>query len=252
MALLTNVILDQLLNHTSIRHFQAKPLTKEQVQTLIEAAQHASTSTFSQQYSIVSVTDPDVKDQLADITGHHWLVNSGHFFVMVADQYRNLQIAKAHNTDPYILHTTDKFLASVFDTAIATQNIMVAAESMGLGGTIMGSILNDSKRVIDLLDLPELTFPLLGLAIGYPADQPEIKPRLPQAEMHFDGSYKLPTDFNAQLAEYDADVANYYGSRSSNDRIESFSHHIVAELGRSHEVRKELLATIKRQGFLLD
>ncbi len=80
MALLTNVILDQLLNHTSIRHFQDKPLTKEQVQTLIEAAQHASTSTFSQQYSIVSITDPDVKAQLADITGHHWLVNSGHFF----------------------------------------------------------------------------------------------------------------------------------------------------------------------------
>ncbi|KRL22429.1 NADPH-dependent oxidoreductase [Lentilactobacillus kisonensis] len=252
MSRLNNVILDQLFNHTSIRHFQNKALTADQVTTLVEAAQHASTSTFSQQYSIVSVTDPAVKQQLAEITGHHWLVNSGHYFVMVADQYRNLQIAQANNADPYILHTTDKFLASVFDVAVATQTILIAAESMGLGGTIMGSILNDSKRVIELLDLPELTFPLLGLAIGYPADKPEIKPRMPQPAMHFDGSYKLPADFNAQLADYNQTVSDYYGSRSSNGRDESFSHHIVAELGRGHDVRKELLQTIRDQGFLVN
>ncbi|GHP14199.1 NADPH-dependent oxidoreductase [Lentilactobacillus fungorum] len=245
-------ILNQLMNHTSIRHFKNQPLSVKQVTTLIDAAQHASTSTFSQQSSIISVRDPKVKDELAVITGHPWLTNSGHYFVMIADQYRNLQIAKAHQVDPYVLQTTDKFLAGVFDAAIATQNIMVAAEAMGLGGTIMGSILNDSDRVIQLLDLPELTFPVLGLAIGYPADQPELKPRMPQTMMHFDGSYHLPADFDSQLVDYDQLIAEYYGTRSSNERQESFSHHIVAELGRSHEVRQDLLATIKQQGFLID
>ncbi len=251
MVSMNDSVLDQLLTHRSIRHFKKRALTTEQVKKLVNAAQHASTSTFSQQYSIISVTDPKILKAIATITGHPWLLDSGHYFVVIADQYRNLQIAQKQGADPFILHTTDKFLASVFDAAIATENIMVAAESMGLGATIMGSILNDSMQMIELLNLPKLTFPLLGIAIGYPDDQPELKPRMPQSEMHFENRYQLPQD-DAQLDRYNKLLAAYYQKRGTNRRTETFSHHIVAELGRPHQVRADLLDNIKSQGFLIN
>lgn len=136
---MTNQIIEQLTQHRSIRNFQNKPLTNEQVAVLVDAAQHASTSTFSQQYSIISVTDPKILKEIGRISGHHWLMNAGHYFVMVADQHRNLRIAKAHDSDPFILHSMDKFLASVFDTAIATENIMLQPKAWGLAAQSWGA-----------------------------------------------------------------------------------------------------------------
>lgn len=247
---MTNPILEALTQHRSIRQFENKPLSPHQVTELVDAAQHASTSTFSQQYSIISVTDPAILKEIAQISGHRWMLRSGHYFVMVADQYRNLKIAQENGTDPYILHSTDKFLASVFDTAIATENIMVAAESMGLGGTIMGSILNDPRQMIKLLHLPEMTFPLLGIALGYPKDKPELKPRLPKSEFHFSNHYDLGENFDQQLLDYDQLLSDYYRSRSTNGRTETFSHHIVSELNRNHNLRTDLFSIIQEQGFM--
>ncbi|MBY7146089.1 nitroreductase family protein, partial [Levilactobacillus brevis] len=133
-----NPTLTTLFNHRSIRQFTAEKLTTDEVTTLIAAAQHAATSTFSQQYSVISVTDPAKLAVLGDITGHHWLEQAGHYFVMVADQYRNLQLVPPTATTTTNLHSLDKLLAGVFDAAIATEAIVTAGESLNLGSTIMG------------------------------------------------------------------------------------------------------------------
>ena len=249
---MSNNILTLLMQHRSIRHYTDQPLTQTEVSTLVTAAQHAATSTFAQQYSIISITDPAIKQELGTITGHHWLEKSGHYFMLVADQHRNLKIAEKANADTTILRSFDKFLASTFDVAIAAEAIVTAGESMGLGSTIMGSILNHTQRVINLLNLPELTFPLLGIAIGHPAEQPDLKPRLPQPLMHFSNQYALPADFDTQLAAYDATTAAYYANRNSHLKQTTFSQHIVQELNRDPQLRAELIAVIKKQGFNVD
>ena len=246
---MTNDILTLLNQHRSIRQFTDQPLTNDEVTTLVTAAQHAATSTFAQQYSIISITDPAIKRALGDITGHHWLEKSGHYFMLIADQHRNLKIAEQANADPAILRSFDKFMASAFDVAIAAEAIVTAGESIGLGSTIMGSILNHTQRVIELLNLPELTFPLLGLAIGHPAEQPDLKPRLPQSLMHFSNQYALPADFDSQLAAYDTLTADYYAHRNSHLKKTTFSQHIVQELGRNPKLRAELVQVIQHQGF---
>lgn len=246
---MTNDILTLLNQHRSIRQFTDQPLTDDEITTLVSAAQHAATSTFAQQYSIISITDPAIKRELGDITGHHWLEKSGHYFMLVADQHRNLKIAEAANADTTILRSFDKFMASTFDVAIAAEAIVTAGESLGLGSTIMGSILNHTQQVIDLLHLPELTFPLLGLAIGHPAEEPDLKPRLPQPLMHFNNQYALPADFDKQLAAYDDQTADYYAHRNSHLKQITFSKHIVQELQRDPKLRAELIQVIKQQGF---
>ena len=49
------------------------------------------------------------------------------------------------------------------DAILALQNALTAIESMGLGGVVLGSIKNDPEKLIQVLDLPKMTFPILGL-----------------------------------------------------------------------------------------
>lgn len=246
---MANPTLDTLLNHRSIRRFAAEKLTAAEVTTLVDAAQHEPTSTFSQQYSIISITDPQQLATLGDITGHHWLEQAGHFFLFLADQYRNAQLAPKTSTTTANLHSTDKLLAGIFDASIAAEAMVVAGESLGLGSTIMGSILNDAAQVISLCQLPPLTFPVFGLAMGHPAEQPEQKPRLPQSLMHFTNHYQ-PLASTVDLASYDQTIADYYQSRGTHQRAETFSHHIAAELSHDPQQRAKLAQVLQTQGFL--
>ncbi|WP_024747046.1 NADPH-dependent oxidoreductase [Levilactobacillus namurensis] len=247
---MTNPTLDTLMAHRSIRQFTPEKLTDTEIHTLVDAAQHAATSTFSQQASIISVTDPAKLATLGDITGHHWLERAGHYFVFVADQYRNQQLAPQNATTTANLHSLDKLLAGIFDATIMTQTVVTAGESLGLGSTIMGSILNDVPRLIDLLDLPELTFPVLGLAIGHPAEQPEHKPRLPQDLMHFTNGYQAITPTDPSLVAYNQLIKVYYQQRTTNQREETFSHHIATELSRDPQQRTGILTGLQQQGWL--
>ncbi|QMU08534.1 NADPH-dependent oxidoreductase [Levilactobacillus suantsaii] len=245
-----NTALDTLLAHRSVRKFTPEKLTTDQVHTLIDAAQHSATSTFSQQYSILSVTNPAKLAVLGDITGHHWLEKAGHYFIFLVDQYRNQQLVPTSATTAENLHSVDKLLAGIFDATIATEAVVTAGESLGLGSTIMGSILNDVPRLIQLFDLPELTFPILGLAIGHPAEQPEQKPRLPQELIHFENQYQPITATEPHLVAYDALLKTYYQQRSTNQREETFTHHIVTEFSRDPQQRAGILAALRQQGFL--
>lgn len=247
---MTNPTLTTLLNHRSIRKFTTEKLTTAEITTLVDAAQHTPTSTFSQQYSIISVTDPQKLAAIGDITGHHWLEKSGHFFLFLADQYRNSQLVTATPATIANLHSTDKFLAGIFDASIAVEAMVVAGESLGLGSTIMGSILNDVPRLIDLFHLPELTFPVFGLAVGHPAETPEHKPRMPQELMHFTNDYQPLTADNATLAAYNLVITDYYQARGSHQRTETFTHHIATELARDPQQRAKLNQALEYQGFL--
>ena len=75
------------------------------------------------------------------------------------------------------------------DAILALQNALTAIESMGLGGVVLGSIKNDPEKLIQVLDLPKMTFPILGLQVGIPDQEPQLKPRLPLDQITFDNNY---------------------------------------------------------------
>lgn len=97
--------------------------------------------------------------------------------------HRNQLIRQQAGNNDGRLHTTDIFLQAVEDTVLATQNVLNAVESMGLGGVVLGSIKNDSQKLIEVLGLPKMAFPILGLQIGIPDQDPQLKPRLPLSLM---------------------------------------------------------------------
>ena len=123
---------------------------------------------------------------------------------------------------------------------------------MGLGGVILGSINNDPAKLVEVLDLPKLTYPVLGLQVGVPDQAPQLKPRLPLEFIAFDNHY--PKDFKASdLKDYDEVVQTYYDLRDANRRIDSFTNQVIGpKLSVASKKRDEQVKVLKAQGLCLD
>jgi nitroreductase len=171
--------------HASIRKFKDTDIPDNILDSLITAARQASTSSNLQAYSIVVVKDRTKKEKLATLCDNQkWIRDCPVFLVVCPDlrrldrvcQYRNYQIQ-----DRYL----ELFLVAVVDSALVAQNILLGAESLGLGGVMIGAVRNNPDPVCLLLEIPDKVFPLMGICLGYPDTRPMIKPRLlPELVIH--------------------------------------------------------------------
>lgn len=138
------------------------------------------------------------------------------------------------------------------DTLLAFQNVANAVESMGLGYVPLGTVNDHPLKMLKTLDLPELTFPVLGIQVGVPDQKPQLKPRLPLEFTCFEGSYNKDFDVK-DLKNYDQVVTTYYDLRNSNRRIDSFTKQITGAKLNNHETdRDELPEELHQQGLCLD
>ena len=154
--ILHNATVDTLLERRSIRKFKPKPLPDDVVETLETVAQHAASSQF-------------------------------------LNEHRNAAIAARKGvevaSDAFTLNGSYRFTQAQNDAVLALHAMETAAYSLGLGCVILGSLLNDVPALIDLLNLPEYTYPVLGIAIGKPDQEPAIKPRMPRSMQFFENEY---------------------------------------------------------------
>lgn len=230
-----------LLSHRSVRHFTEEPITLAQREAIIAAAQAASSSSFLQCSSIIRVTDPALREQFVTLSGGQQHVGqAAEFWVFCADFNRHLQICPDAQ-----LGLAEQLLLGVVDTALMGQNAMTAAESLGLGGVYIGGIRNNIAAVTELLALPKHVLPLFGLCLGWPADNPDVKPRLPAAMVVHENRYQ-PVD-EAVLAAYDNELAEYYLTRGSNNRRDTWSDHIRRTIIK--ESRPFILDYLHQQGW---
>lgn len=233
--------IDLLRSHRSIRSFTDQPITDEQREAILSAAQGASTSSFLQCSSIIRITDPALREKLVEFTGgQKYVASAAEFWVFCADFNRNQQINPQAE-----LGLAEQLLLGCVDTALLAQNAMTAAESLGLGGVFIGGIRNQVEEVIGLLKLPRFVMPLFGMCIGHPAQDHQVKPRMPQSMLVHENSYQ---PLNPQtLAEYDEQLAAYYLQRDSNARRETCSDLIIRTLKK--EQRPHMLAALHKQGW---
>ncbi|QFT91007.1 FMN reductase (NADPH) [Bacillus sp. THAF10] len=245
-----NTTIETLLSHRSIRKFQDKALTEEQIKTIVECAQAASTSSFIQAYSIIGIKNIETKKKLAELAGNQpYVAENGHFFVFCADLHRHTLIGDLENKDvTESVESTEKFMVAVIDAALAAQNATVAAESLGLGICYIGGLRTNIKEVTELLHLPANTIPLFGLAVGYPAQDTAIKPRLPYQHIYHEESYQADeTTYKKQLEEYNQTISAYYHERTQGKRADTWSSQMAHML--SQPKRMNMKDFIHRQGF---
>ncbi|HPY42545.1 MAG TPA: nitroreductase family protein, partial [Thiolinea sp.] len=128
------------------------------------------------------------------------------------------------------------------------QNVLLAAESMGLGGVFIGGIRNNPQIVCDLLELPDQVYPVFGMCLGWPVHTNAVKPRFPVQTILHEDSYDL-NQVKAQVDSYDQQMQDYYQSRGSNQRISTWSAQTAAAIQKKQ--RTHILKFLQSRGFLL-
>ncbi|SDJ17991.1 oxygen-insensitive NADPH nitroreductase [Salimicrobium halophilum] len=241
-----NSTIETILNHRSIRSFEEKPLEKETIHTLIEAAQQASTSSYMMAYSIIGITDRKKKEQLHEVSGHPHVLNNGHLFIICADYHRmTYGVSEEAKEDMKAnLENSEHLMTAAIDGALAAQNLAIAAESMGLGMCYLGSLRNDISKVDEILNLPEYVSPLFGIAVGVPAENPEKKPRLPQKAVYFENEYQ---DHEEVIRAFNDKISDYYASRSSNRRTDTWSDQMLRRFRKP--IRMDVTEYLHKKGF---
>ncbi|QDX93949.1 oxygen-insensitive NADPH nitroreductase [Brevibacillus laterosporus] len=245
-----NNIIETILNHRSIRQYEDRPLTEEQINTIVTCAQAASTSSYIQAYSIIGITDKETKRQLAQLCGNQpYVETNGHLFVFCADLHRHHVIGQMEGKDlSTSIESTEKFMVTVIDATLAAQNAALAAESMGLGICYIGGLRNQLQAVTELLHIPTHVMPLFAMTVGYPLHESTQKPRLPLHHVYHQEKYNQDTkSYQQQLQEYNEITASYYQERTQGERTDTWTGQMANML--SKPTRMNMKEFVEKQGL---
>lgn len=242
-----NSILQAQQNHKSIRQYQDKAIDPSLLIELIKSAQGAASSSFIQAYSLVQVTNPENRAKIAALAGgQKWVESAAEFLVICADLTRVEQCSLKQGLGK-LEGNTEHFIAATTDATFMAQNLMLGAESVGLGAVFIGGIRNDPAQVAELLDLPDQVYPIFGLCLGYPDTKPDLKPRLPvDVILHKDryDTSRCVEDVKA----YDAQMQAYYQSRGDNQKSSNWSEQTANAVQKKK--REHMLNFLQSRGFL--
>jgi len=188
--------------HGSVRSYKPDPVPPDLVEMLVAAAQRASTSSNLQVVSVVAVTEAPLRTRLAELCGQQAHIAQAPLFLAWCADLHRLERACELRGYTQVTDYVENFLMCAVDAGIAAQNAALAAESVGLGICYIGGIRNNTQAVIELLALPRLVFPVVGMTVGWPGAAAVVRPRLaPSAILHWETYDPHPRD--TALHEYD-------------------------------------------------
>ena len=218
--------------HTSVRRFTEQALPQEDLTKILTAAQMASSWKNFQSYSVIVVRSQEKKDALYELVPQEAIRQSAVFLLFVGDLNRAEKGAQLH-TDSFQPQGVEGLLISA---ALAGQNALLAAESLGYGGVIIGLVRYKSEEVAELFNLPDYTYPVFGMALGLPNEEHEVKPRLPLTQVVFEEEYQEQTV--DAIEAYDRVQADYAGARATT----SWSQRLAEQFGQAEpsSTRKNL------------
>ena len=215
-----NQVIQQLKDRKSVRVFLDKPIPTEEISAILEAAVNAPTAGNQQLYTVIHVTDPQLKAQLAESCDHQpFIAKAPLVLVFCADCRKWYKTFAECGCEPRKPGVGDLLLA-VSDTNIAAQNAVVAAHSLGIGSCYIGDIMENAELQRKLLSLPEYVFPAAMLVFGYPTAGQLERPKPPRSDMRHIVHENCYRDMDAE--ELKQMLSCKTGERSFEDWILAF------------------------------
>lgn len=248
-----NATIASLLDHRSVRGYRADALPEGTLETLIAAASSAATSSNLQTWSVVAVRDPARLAVLTEVAGNQKHIQQCPLFlVWLADLSRNARLAQEEGVELAGMPYLESFLVASIDAALAAQNAVVAAESLGLATVYIGALRNDVGRVAATLGLPPGVVGVFGLCVGYATETAigEVKPRLPQAAVLHHDSYDASAE-PVQRAAYDGLMRDF--SQRNEMAADTWTARVINRIGTLGALRgrDRLKAAIRALGVPL-
>jgi nitroreductase len=246
-----NPVVKTMLEHKSIRKYTDQTPSDEVVETIVRAGQQAPFA--SQYYSVLLSRNKKRNPFKAPL-----------LFTICVDSYKfELIMAKRK----WKLVTNDLMLLffGIQDAAYMAENMVVAGRSLGLGSCFLGSAMYRAEKIAEEYHLPKRVFPLVQLAMGYPAEDPPPRPRYPKEFTLFEDKYPELTEKIVSKAMKQMDegylAQDYYRKRNAKiplqiKRKETFTYddyswteHICRKWGQWDPEPKELLEQLEKRGF---
>lgn len=162
------MVLEAIARRRSVRSYSAEPVSEGDIRTLLAAAMSAPSAMDSRPCEFVVVRDPTLRKALSGV--HRWsgmAARAPVVFVVCGDERRS-----------------DHW---VEDTSAATENLLVQAAGMGLGGVWVGiyPVQEREARVRDLLDIPAGIRVLCLVPLGHPVEAPPPRTRYEERYVHY-------------------------------------------------------------------
>ena len=245
-----NPIIDAMLRRRSVRKYKPDQPTDEVIAAIVRAGQQAPFA--SQMYSVLLS-----RHKKAPFSAPLW-------FTICVDSYK-IERFMARRGWKMITNDVQMLIFGIQDAAYMAENMVMAAESLGLGSCFLGSVPYFAEKVAKQFKLPKRVFPLVGLVMGYPAEEFPPRPRFPLEFTLFEDQYPELSDEQVDAAMKVMDegylAQEYYRKlrakiRLENDRPETFTYddyswteHISRKWGQWNTDPEELLEQLRLRGF---
>lgn len=166
-----NEIVKSLHDRKSVRVYENISVSEEIKREILLAACAAPTAGNQQLYTILDITDQDLKTRLAvSCDNQPFIATAPMVLIFCADLQKWYDVFTEGNAHPRKPGAGDLLLAAV-DAVAAAQNAVTAAESFGLGSCYIGDILENCELHREMFHLPEYAVPVAMLVFGYPTKQ---------------------------------------------------------------------------------
>lgn len=184
-------VIEAIESRRSIRRYKADPVKEKDLKIILEAARQAPSWNNTQCWRFVIVRDPEVKAKLADTLSSAFAKNpaipaigNAPVVIVACAVLGKSGYLKGESSN---IEATDKGDWFMFDVALAMQNLVLAACSLGLGTVHVG--LFDAKKAAEVLGLPEGVVCVEMTPLGYPDGEPKVIPRKELSELVFYDRY---------------------------------------------------------------
>ena len=239
-----------MLNRRSVRKYTAKKPSDEVIEAIVRAGQQAPFT--SQMYSVLLS-----RKSKAPFKAPLW-------FTICVDLYKLQRFMKIRRWD-VVTNDLSLLFFGIQDAAYMAENMVTAAESLGLGSCFLGGATYQADRIAEEFKLPLRVFPLVGLVMGYPAEDCPPRPRYPLWFTLFEDEYPEFNDEQVAEAMKVMDDGyleqNYYRRQKAKIRLEngrpetftyddySWTEHISRKWGQWYHSPEELLEQLRKRGF---
>ena len=249
--MLTNPVIESMLNRKSVRKYSDQQPSDEVIETVVRAGQQAPFA--SQLCSLL------LSRKKAPFGAPLW-------FTFCVDMHR-MELIMAKRGWTVVSSDLSVLLFGIQDAALMAENMVIAAESLGMGSCFLGDTPYRAERIQKQYKLPKRVFPLVELVMGYPAEEFPTRPRYPLEFTLFEDRYPELTDAMIEDAMRVMDegylAQGYYRKQRAKiklevDRKETFTYdnyswteHISRKWGQWESDPKELLDQMEKCGFAI-
>jgi len=251
-----NETLDGMLARRSVRAYAKEQPSDEVVRTIVRAGQQAPFA--SQLYSVLLS-----RGKKAPFGAPLW-------FVVCVDAYKLERFMKLRGWD-VVTNDLTLLLLGMQDASYFAQNMVMAAESLGLGSCFLGEGSMSGARIRNIAKqygLPPRVLPMVELVMGYPAEEFAPRPRYPMEFTLFEDAYPELSDDDVRAAMKPMDEGyieqGYYSRQKAKIPLQdgredaftyddySWTEHISRKWGQWAASPADMIEALRERGFVLD